>query len=253
MKTELIIQYQHWLAFGSMEYYNQLDVALVEERYGIKKNDDGYFYLSDGLISYCNLRNGKIYRMRRNWETHDWHCYNLLYQQGISSNKFRIDIPILREEIEIDGHIWEYAELQSPGEDYGQNYNDDVFLWPELTNGTVPNTNITPEFKNVVKQYYMTFIDQSADIISAARQIAIDEMRGLPLGLSYIFNRYKDNQGYFWSDFDQFSWTSTGTDVLNDAMDQLVKALGFSVMCGVIDDSHLMEIINYGKEKWSIV
>jgi hypothetical protein len=230
--------------------YNNLDINPVMPRFTTERDDDGYFYSSDTLINYCNLRTGEIFRIRRNWADKDWACYNQLYQRGLEVG-FRIDIPIHRELVEVNGENWEYAELRSPGNDYGQNYNDDVFQWPELTNGLIVNSGINDEFRNQVKSYYIEFVDQVGTIIKEAKNIAIENMCGLPLGLSYIFNRYRDDQGFFWSDFDQFTWTSTGSDVLADSMLYLKGTLVFGVVCGAIDEQRSVEVTNYARDLWA--
>jgi hypothetical protein len=230
--------------------YNSLDSNPVIPRFTTERDDNGYFYTSDALVSYCDLRTGEIFRIRRYWENKDWSCYNQLYQKGLELG-FRIDIPLHKDIVEVNGEQWEYAEFRSPGNDYGKNYNDDVFLWPELTNGMIPNAEIGNEFRETVKNYYIEFVDQVAVIIKEAKNIAIENMCGLPLGLSYIFNRYRDDQGYFWSDFDQFTWTRTGTDVLYDSMLYLKGTLTFGVVCGVITEEQGVEVTNYAREQWA--
>jgi hypothetical protein len=230
--------------------YNNLDINPFMPRFTTERDDNGYFYSSDTLVNYCNLRTGEIFRIRRNWADKDWSCYNQLYQRGIDVG-FRIDIPIYREIVEVNGENWEYAELRSPGNDYGQNYNDDVFQWPELTNGLIANAEIDDEFRNRVKSYYIEFVDQVGTIIKEAKNIAIENMCGLPLGLSYIFNRYRDDHGFFWSDFDQFTWTRTGSDVLADSMLYLKGTLMFGVVCGAIDEQRSVEVTNYARDLWA--
>lgn len=230
--------------------YNNLDINPVMPRFNIERDNDGYFYTSDALASYCNLRTGEIFRVRRYWEEKDWLCYNQLYQRGLEVG-FRVDVPLYKELVDIFDTKWEYVELKSPANDYGKNYNDDVFTWPELTNGLTPNSSITIEFRDQTKSYYTEFVDQVAVIIKEAKNIAIENMCGLPLGLSYIFNRYHDDQGYFWSDLDHFVWTRTGSDVLADAMLYLKGTLVFAVVCGVITEQQGIEVENYARDKWA--
>lgn len=232
--------------------YNNLETSSYVPRFRIERDNDGYFYITDSIVSYSNLRTGEVFRIRREWTNKDWMCYNQLYERSQSLG-FRIDIPLHREIVEVLGESWEYAELRSPGNDYGRNYNDDVFTWPELTNGLVPNAGITDDYREQVKNYYIEFVDQVAVIIKEAKNIAIENMCGLPFGLSYIFNRYKDDQGYFWSDFDQFTWTRTGTDVLDNSMLYLKGTLVFGSICGVLTDQQFDEVVNYAREKWDLI
>jgi hypothetical protein len=232
--------------------YNNLETNSFIPRFNTERDDNGYFYISDSLVSYCDLRTGKIFRIRRYWEEKDWNCYNQLYQKGLEQG-FRIDIPLHKEIVTVLENEWEYVELVSPGNDYGKNYNDDVFTWPELTDGLIPNTGIDDAFRQSVKEYYIEFVDQVTVIISAAKNIAIENMCGLPLGLSYIFNRYRDDQGFFWSDFDHFTWTRTGSDVLADSMLYLKGTLVFAVICGVITEQQGIEVENHAREKWAAI
>ena len=253
MRDILVSKYIDWKINGSGKFYNDLQTNPSQEKFGIERSDVGHYYVSERLVYFCDLTNGKIYRIRKDWAEQDWKCYTRLYEIGLASGNFRIDIPLSHETVMILDEVWEYAELQSPGQNYGKNYSHDVFQWPELTNGVVVNSNISEEYKDSVKQYYLDFIDQSVEILASAKQIAVDEMCGIPLGLAYIFNRYQDGQGYFWSDFDQFTWTRTGTDVLNDALVYLVRTLGFARYCGVLDQQRVIDVINYGREKWATI
>lgn len=253
MKHELISKALDWLAFGATQFNNNLPTNPQQPQFKIERTETGHFYTASGLCYYADLTNGMVYRIRKDWQPKDWKCYTLLYEKGVASGKFRIDKPLVQDFVQVLDETWEYVELQSPGYDYGKNYSHDVFQWPELTNGITVNPDISEEYKDSVKQYYLDFVDQSVEILSAAKEIAIQEMCGIPLGLAYIFNRYKDDQGYFWSDFDQFTWTRTGTDVLNDALVYLVRTLGFARYCGVLDWQRTVEVISYGREKWSTI
>ena len=240
-----------WIGSGlRTSTYNDLEINPYMPRFNIERDDNGYFYTSDTLTSYCDLRTGEIFRIRKFWEEKDWLCYNQLYQRGLEIG-FRIDVPLHREFVDVLGTTWEYVELKSPGNDYGKNYNDDVFTWPELINGITPNPDITDEFRQQVTAYYKDFVDQVGVIIKEAKNIAIENMCGLPLGLSYIFNRYRDDQGFFWSDFDQFTWTKTGSDVLADSMLYLKGTLVFGVVCGAITEEQGIEVTNYARDTWA--
>lgn len=221
-------------------------------RFSTERDEDGYFHISNDLVSYCNLRNGEIFRIRRNAGQSDWVCYSQLYQKGVDLG-FRIDIPLHNENVDVNSEQWEYAELRSPGNDYGQNYNDDVFQWPELSNGTIISTSIDDAVRDQVKSYYVGFVDEIRIIIREAKVIASANGCGLPIGLVYIFNRYSDANGHFWSDFDQSSWNSTDEGFLLEAMTNLKGTIMFAMLCGVLDAPRGIEIINYASEKWQLI
>jgi hypothetical protein len=221
--------------------------------FGIERSSEGYYYLSDNLVSYCDLKNGKVYRIRKNYKANDWTCYQALHAKSVELGTFRLDAPLYKEEIGIVNEIWEYAELQSPGQNYGRNFNDDVFNWPEMTNGLTPNPNITDEFKNSVKDYFKEFVDQSFVIASEARKVAEQNNCGMPLDIAYPFNRYKDDAGYFWSDFDQYSWETSKDEFVLNANTIFGQAMLFAKVCGVLDDTRIAECVEYARNKWTLI
>lgn len=218
-----------------------------------ERDQDGYYLLSDGLIAYCNLRNGLVFRMRKSFFAKDWECYSELAAKGVELGSFRVDTPLHREEVETNDGIWEYAELQSPGKNYGQNFNNDVFSWPELTNGLIPNAAIDDATRAGVVEYFKEFVDQATVITHQARLIAEKNGTGIPFDLCYIFNRYKDNAGYFWSDFDQQTWIQNKDAVVEDALSKLGGALLFANVCGVLTADNMNDITMYARDKWATI
>lgn len=248
---ELLDKLEYWMRPETKAlFYKDLNTNPTIPDMGIERNADGYFYLSDELISYCNLRNGHIVRIRKRWNLLDWSCYTQLYHKGLETAKFRIDIPIHREEILIDNHVWEYAELRSPGSDYGQNFNNDIFQWPELINGITPNPNIDDTLRDSVAAYYNNFIDQAFNIMSAAASIAEKNNVGLPSNLAYSSTRFKDSTGYFWSDFDQTQWTTKKPFFVEHSIEMLEGSLNFVKVCGVLDNSRVNNCLTYARSKW---
>ncbi len=221
--------------------------------FGIERDESGYYFMSNNVFSYCDLKNGMIYRIKKDFDIQDWNCYNELYQEGINSGKFRIDVPLHREEISLDGSAWEYVELQSPNRDYGHNFNDDVFSWPELTNGLTKNPSIDLAYKNIVKDYFKEYLNQSLHIVQAAIKVAAKHNRGMPKGICEPSNRYKDNVGYFWSDFDHEDWNLNRTEIQVISMEVFGATLGFANICGVLDTEHVYELLDYAREKWTTI
>lgn len=235
------------------QYFGNLPVNSIHPTFTTERDENGHYYISSNLVVYSNLRNGMIFRMKKTWSEHDWTCYTALYNKGVETGKFRIDEPLHRELVDAKGAIWEYAELKSPGSNYGQNFNDDVFGWPELTNGLTPSANISEDFKDTVKEYFKEFIDQALTVTHEARLIADSNNCGMPLDLCYIFNRYKDEHGYFWSDFDQAVWDNTRQQVIEDSLNKIQASLMFAKLCGVLDDARVGEVINYARETWQAI
>ena len=221
--------------------------------FGIQRDNDGYFHMQDDLISYCNLRNGYVIRIRKTWSENDWTCYTNLHNLAIESDKFRIDIPKYREIINIDGHDWEYAELQSPNNDYGQNFNDDVFEWPELTDGMSVNPSITEEFKNSTAQYFRELAETSSVVLKYACQVAETNNCGLPRNIVKPTSRFKDAIGYFWSDFDQDNWVDTKQEVLAYSFAVYTGHLHFAKICGTMDDVKIQQCTDYARTLWTTI
>lgn len=247
-------KYEHWKnPETKFTFYKGMPTNSQIPNFGIERDESGYFYLSDNLIAYCNLLNGYVCRIRRNWSQQDWDCYTELYQLGKQNNLFRIDIPLYKQEVFLDNYQWEYAELQSPNMDYGRNYNDDVFSWPELTNGIQVNPNITEDFKDSVAVYYKEFADQTAEILTYAIQVSKKYDTGLPGRLCRPSTRFKDSDGYFWSDFDQDSWIHEKDEVINYALIIFEGSLQFAKVCGVLDDNRIKDCMDYVRAKWTTI
>ncbi len=239
-------------SFRSQLFNNQKTNPSLPSFY-TERDDNGHYYISGNLVSYSNIRTGVVLRIRKSWTPKDWECYQALASKGQETGQFRIDQPLYSEVMTIGSDQWEYAELQSPGANYGKNFNDDVFSWPELTDGVTANTKISEDFKDSVKDYFKEFIDQAYVITKAASEIAAEKNTGMPLDLCYIFNRYKDDQGYFWSDFDQAPWDNSKDAVIEDSLNKLTSAVMFASLCGVLDSARIEEVILYARSKWTTI
>lgn len=251
---ELQDKLEYWMLPATQaSFYKGFSTNPTIPNIGIERNADGYFYLSDNLISYCNLRNGNVTRIRKNWQLSDWTCYTQLYQKGLETGKFRIDTPIYREEVSINDHVWEYAELQTPGSEYGENFNDDVFEWPELTNGIAPNPSIDVALQNSVAQYYKEFVDQTVELTTYALEIATANGTGMPKGLTQPSNRFKDVTGYFWSDFDQDQWIHPSSEIKVYSLAVLEGSMRFAQVCGVLNGPGVDDCLTYARSKWTTI
>lgn len=221
--------------------------------FGIERDLNGYYYISDKLVSYCDLRSGMIYRIKQGDNILNSQCYRELQEAGQATGDFRLDVVLHREEIQIEDTTWEYVKLQSPEGDYGLNFNDDVFEWPELINGETPNPSIDDELRDSVRDYFKNFIDQSLTIVRKANEIAEKNACGMPLGIIQTSNRFKDSNGYFWSDLDHNDWSLNKNELQYASMDTLYATLFFSKICGVLDESRTNELIEYARLKWSTI
>jgi hypothetical protein len=253
VQNELRNQHTSWQSTTTKnKFFGSFITNPIFQDFGIERNGNGYFYLSDNLIVYNDLKNGTIFRIKKNANPKSWDCYAELYAKSQELKTFRIDQSLHRENILVGNETWEYAELVSPGRDYGQNYNDDVFQWPELTNGMLQQNEITPDFKKSVEDYFKEFVDQSVDIIREAVIIATKHNCGLPINLCRLSTRFKDSQGYFWSDFDQEEWNSSTAEFYSWSITAFGSTLEFANKCGVLDTDQVSNCLTYASEKWKI-
>ncbi len=234
-------------SFGGLAFNNNYPPFFIE------REQNGYYYISDTLVAYCNLNDGMVFRIRKDWKEKDYQCYKELSDKATELGTFRVDVPLYREEVVVKEGIWEYVELQSPSKQYGFNYNDDVFTWPELVNGLTPSSSITEDDKVQVKNYFKDFVDQSKLITHQAKLIAEKNNCGIPFDLCQIWIRYKDDNGYFWSDFDQRSWDQSKNEIIIDSLTKLQSAMGFAIVCGMLDEDKAVEIYNYAREQWALI
>jgi hypothetical protein len=254
LQNELRNQHANWQRPETKnKFFGSFETNPFFEEFGIERNSTGYFYLSDNLIAFNDLTNGNIFRIKKGADPKSWDCYVELYQRSQELKSFRIDQPLFNGNILVGQETWEYVELQSPGRDYGQNYNDDVFLWPELTNGMVQQNEISDEFKKTVEDYFREFVDQSVIVIQEAVSIAKKNSCGLPMNLCRTSTRFKDNNGYFWSDFDQDEWNTSFTDFYSWSMTIFGGTLEFANRCGVLNREQVSSCLNYAGEKWKII
>lgn len=254
VQNELRNRYNSWKTPETKnKFFRSHNTNPLFEEFGIERNGNGYFYLSDNLVVYNDLKLGTIFRIKKGASPKSWNCYVDLYNRSQELKTFRIDQPLHKENIFVDQETWEYAELQSPGKDYGQNYNDDVFQWPELTDGLVQRNEISREYKAEVEQYFKDFVDQALLIILEAVEIAKKHSSGLPKNLCRLSTRFKDAQGYFWSDFDQEEWNSSAAELYSWSMTAFGSTLEFTKRCGVLDADQVSNCITYASVKWKIV
>lgn len=253
LQNELRNQYSNWQKPETKnKFFGKFSTNPLFEDFGIERSGNGYFYLSDNLIVFNDLKNGTIFRIKKGANPKSWDCYCELYARSQELQTFRIDQPLYKENILVGQEHWEYAELQSPGRDYGQNYNDDVFSWPELTDGLVQKNEISEEYKKEVEQYFKDFVDQAVLVIREAFEIAKKHSSGLPKNLCRLSTRYSDSQGYFWSDFDQDEWNTSAAEFYSWSVTAFGSTLAFTNKCGVLDQDQVVNCIEYAGEKWKI-
>ena len=232
-KEQLQATMEKWIAPGKIAgYYGNLELAPGQIPFAIEKDSTGYYYIVSDGITYYNMIDGTIYRLRQTWAPHDWKCYNDLYALSVERGTFRIDKPLFQEVILYRGE-WEYSELQSPNGEYGANPNDDMFAW---------------KFDSV--EYLHEYIDQCVDTTNAIIDVANSNMCGVPAKACTISSRFRDSVGYFWSDIDLASWTGLGVSIKDTVMIEIVGITNFAHAKGYINLDDAKDVVTYAREKW---
>lgn len=252
--SDLKSKLSYWLSpTGQKELLN--NVATHEDsfsrKFGIQRSSGGYYYLSDNLIGFYDLNNGNSIRIRKliNGDT-DWNCFNSLYEAS-SKVGFRMDEPVLRKKISINSQDWDYVELKSPNGEYGKNFEHNVFTWPPLTNGLIPNESITDNDRQKLVELYKSNIDEISKILAVAKDIAVKNNCGVPVNIFNASSIYRDTTGPFWSELDFSSWDFPVEDLNSKAKTIIALSTGIGSKCGMLLQKDVEEIVSYVNAKWS--
>lgn len=86
--------------------------------------DTGYFSIIKNQhqysISFTDLIIGHTFRLAKNYDVFDWHCYQKIYLEGISTNRFSVDVPLERTLVDFHDGVWEYSRVMRPGQGIGE-------------------------------------------------------------------------------------------------------------------------------------
>jgi len=262
-KKELIEKLKYWLSpQAKIDMYSK---SPARPKIGIQRVQNGFYYLSDNLIYFSNLTNGQIVRIKKLSQVSDWDLYTDLYKISIESKKFRMDIPGYSEII-VDnlGEKWEYAELKSPGNQYGFNVYNEVFSTVVIKleefsedvlndNWTSP-VNLPAEYFLRSEEYFSNYITQFAEIVNAAKIVSEKKKHNLlPGNLLSCNSFYKDSLGYFWSDFDHDNWTTPVDKLVTKANIIFATTLDFAERSKFINQQIKDSLIHTARETWKTI
>jgi hypothetical protein len=259
-KKELLSRLKYWLSPESKnEFYKNIP---FKPEMGIQRVDNGYYYLSNKLVSFSDLTNGLVVRMRSYKTTKDWDCYNDLYKQSLEKG-IRIDVPLYKEMITDHlGNTWEYAEIRSPENQYGSNLYDILFSDSHKTLEEEKDFYLTNDWqlpqasdgiKSSAKELFEIYIDQFVIVAGLASSIAEKNNSSLPLGIANMSTLYRDSNGYFWSDFDHNTWTTTKSNLISSALSDFESTTYFAEKSGLLDSVVRENLIKYAREKWTAI
>lgn len=233
--------------------FNNLPVNALVPNFYCLRDENGYFYYDKRVIAYYNLRDGFIYRLVQNHSISDWDCYTNLFRKGARFGTFRLETPLIKEEIEINNIIWSYMKTKTPDSFIGYSIFDDILYWPQLVDGKTLSEPLSPELVSNIKQYFKNYVDNTMPIIIAAMEIANEKNCGLPSSLAEMPSRFRDRNGYFYSNLITNKWVSALDDIKEQNLFSIEAMLNFSKSYGVIVDADFTEIMNYAREKWTTI
>jgi hypothetical protein len=188
---------------------------------------DGYEEFFGNSLKYHELTTGKVFLIRPHTNDTSYECYQDLYNKSVESNNFRVIQPVYREVV----NGFEYIEFNSLNSEAGTNTSS-LFLYQ------------SHDVQNI-----RDYIDETAHIIRAAKSIAITRAVGFPENVCLILNRYKDSQGYFYTEC--LDWNST-FEVFVDANIELLQTLStVTVSLGFITEAEQASAITYARTTWT--
>jgi hypothetical protein len=157
--------------------------------------DTGFFEIKKEKVMFNNCVTGHTYCLRKDGTIDEWVKFQKWYLEGTNSKLFRTDVPLYREEIEIDSVIWDYTRWMRPGAGVGELTTHQVFSNPAAL----------PDFLNdVIDIYY----DALLAIIKVAEEY--DDPRIPDITFRQVM---KDDRGYYFiNNFD--TWNRTPHNVI---------------------------------------
>lgn len=88
----------------------------------VEWDDSGCFIISTQTITYCNFSIGRTQKITKKINPENWDLLQKLYIKCSLEKIVRMDLPVKREILEIDGVKWEYTETVRPGTGNGENF-----------------------------------------------------------------------------------------------------------------------------------
>jgi hypothetical protein len=193
----------------------------------VEWSGDGFFEVQKNKVTFNDCVIGHTYCLRKNGTAVEWTKYQKWYLESVESKLFRIDAPITRSEIEINGEVWDYTRWIRPGSGIGK---------------TLAQTNIEslPEHMiNIIDIYYNAL----ASLIKIAREHNENTIPALSLR-----HLMQDNAGYYFvKNFDLWDQTIQRVVSLNIELGEVFIKAGSSVL----PSGFLEEWTTKARNKWN--
>lgn len=261
--TTLVDKLKYWLSpDAKKEFYPNL---AFKPPVGIQVVENGYYYISDNYVAYNDVTNGLIVRIKENADPIHWKCFSDLYNESSKSKTITTDQPSFQDFIEIeDKGTWEYCEIKSPNGQYGLNLNDELFdnsftfSDPDNKDKYLDPSWQAPQMsadeKNKKQIILESYIDQLSILMNEMYKISTKNNCGFPKFENRLIScLYRDSNGYFWSDIDQFEWNSTPGIFIEAALEEFSLVTKFANRCGLITGEMHYALYQKAREKWLTV
>jgi hypothetical protein len=120
----------------------------------IEWTDTGYFEIQKSKVTFNNCVTGHTYCLRKNGTIDEWVKFQKWYLQGFNSKLYRTDVPISRDETEINGEQWDCTRWMRPGIGIGE-------LNPHRA---LSDVTAVPDFLNSIIDIYYEAIASALNI-----------------------------------------------------------------------------------------
>lgn len=232
--SQLSEQFTYWSDAANINaryanLHRRIDNKGVVDNFVVQKWNDGYITYEYGTLKYEEITTGKTFILRKNFTETDYQCYTELYEAGKASGKFRCNQPIFRTVVPYGSGSLEYTEYLSPKGEYGMN---------TLTR----RVTVTPV--EDVKQFAMDLVDDVAELIREIKVISAKHNTGFPAPLVFAWERYKDSDGYYYSEM--LDWNATQSDFVEYLLLFMVHHMEITLP----NRGEINDIVTYARTSW---
>lgn len=234
-KADLLVEkYHYWNSENRIErFYNNLIGYLDENAIATEPYEDGYITVSSILCQYDDLSNGYVYRLSKKFSPLNGLAYARMYELSQTLGTFRIEEPVVRKTVVVDGYEWEYTEFQAPAR---QNGNNVLSL---QTQGTA------------VSEFGIEMLNIVTSALRAAKQVSQELGCGVPKSIGTMDSIYRDDAGFYISDM--YDWLTPVSIALENGAVQFETAIYVMHRLGKIDDVAKEQLITQVRQQWQTI
>lgn len=172
MLAELIKKREYWTLEKIQEFSAPLTMA-NNAIFAWDWDDSGYYYVTPDYLEYNNLDTGECFSINSTIRPDEWNLYRQTFILAGNTNKnLRVELPLSREIVEVNGFKFEYIETRFRGsrETKFSFFNQEESLY------------------NVADDVY--------NLLAVLKEIAKENNTGLPFVL--LINRVRTDNVFTW-------------------------------------------------------